>query len=169
MKLLAPNQQSSMHLSKRMAAGKCHLPVVDCTSATACTNHMGWCMHRWHDFFEVEDVLVPWAPGREAMEGAACRRMDFQAIDLLLHKHFSFSWNDVDAMGVHKVDALAVPCRSCSVFLALETPLCRCMIGGYWAFRATSYHFKGLPHIYYEGLGDCSHDRHSSGWCLAFS
>ncbi|BDA45365.1 hypothetical protein COCOBI_07-1520 [Coccomyxa sp. Obi] len=57
----------------------------------------------WHDFFRVEDVLVPWAPGREAMEGTTCRRMDFQAIDDLLHRHFSFSWNDIDAMGVHKL------------------------------------------------------------------
>lgn len=92
-------------------------------------------MHRWHDFFRVEDVLVPWAPGREAMEGAACRRMDFQAIDELLHRHFSFSWNDVDAMGVHKVHAFAVLGMYNAVFLVLG-PLSSGCNGYVWEFPA---------------------------------
>lgn len=60
-------------------------------------------MRRWHDFFRVEDVLVPWSKGRELIEGVTCRRMGFQDIDVLLDRRFSFSWNDVDAMGAHKV------------------------------------------------------------------
>ncbi len=78
---------------------------------------------------------MPWAPGREAMEGTACRRMDFQAIDELLHRHFSFSWNDVDAMGAHKVHALASLCRSSCDFLVLgfgDTPI--------WFNRTTVAH-----------------------------
>lgn len=80
------------------------------TSAAASKITHGYVCTRWHDFFKVEEVLVPWSPARETMEGVACRRMDFQAIDDVLHSQFSFSWDDVDTMGAHKVHALAVLC-----------------------------------------------------------
>jgi hypothetical protein len=84
--------------------------VCELCPGLSALEHVGCCMHRWHDFFRVEDVLVPWSQGREAVEGVACRRMGFQDIDELLHRHFSFSWNDVDAMGAHKVRS--VTCTS---------------------------------------------------------
>lgn len=46
---------------------------------------------------------MPWSPAREMLEGGPCRRMSFEDIDQLLHQQLSFSWNDIDQMGVHKV------------------------------------------------------------------
>ncbi|KAK9901330.1 hypothetical protein WJX75_007057 [Coccomyxa subellipsoidea] len=95
----AANAVHLLHMEPIFGGGNNGTLFVDASKfAYRCSEGGGW-----HDFFRVEDVLVPWSQGREAVEGVACQRMGFQDIDELLHRHFSFSWNDVDAMGAHKL------------------------------------------------------------------